>query len=211
MKPCVQVHLAATLVASLIVCTIVSGQIVNTDRYRLKATDPGVDFVVKELRRLAPLVGLKSIKLTNLELRSEVSVIHGERRPLWQARYNNILQFKMDMATGKTLSYWDFAREEAQFKGTQPKQVVKVRTKEQAKSLLLDIARRLGIPTSCVPDSFNFLQNPGEPRFSAGRAGMTFKNAAGERVAGLSIDILDGGLNNYWFAAWKANASSVHD
>jgi len=184
-------------------CAQASGQSVRYNNYKLRPTDPGHAEALKIGERFLQLTQLPKQHLGGSEATAEVSKIHGATRPLWRVHYGSGVLLKIDMGTRHVVSFHDFGREEAQFRGTQPMQRPRIRTQPEAKATLLRLARRMGIPESSVPDSFTFKVKPGEPRYAAGRAGMTFKSATGERIAGISIDLLDGGVNGCWFAAWK--------
>lgn len=194
------------LIGSLVVAFVFGMawcQSVSYKNYSLRATDPGhaeVLTISKGFLRRAN-VDLSTSKRT--QLTAEETGIHGARRPLWRIRFGNDVLMKLDMQTRQIVSMHDLAREEAQFKGLQKKRKPLIRTREDARRRVEAMARRLGIPANCKPDSFDFKQNPDDLPRSSGRAGMTFANPKGVRIGGLSIDLLDGGINGYWFAPWK--------
>lgn len=178
-------------------------QKVSHKSYTPNASDLTSAEALKVCDRFIEAARIAKQRADRCSLTAEMSMIHGKRRPLWRVRYGAGIQLKVDVETRQVVSFHDFAREEAQFKGTQPKHQPLIPTKQKAKQLVLDFARKLGIPESCSPDSFDYKRLPSDLRYSVGRAGMTFKNPAGDRVAGLSIDLLDGGVNGFWYAPWK--------
>jgi len=185
-----------------------TSQVIKTKNHAVKADDPSPANVVAIVGSFTAKAGIAPQNGPTLNLTSEMSHMHGEKRPMWTVRSPSKLTIYIDMKTRSIVSFMDFGREEAQFKGLQPRRKPLIQTRADARRRVEIMARKLGIPSNCKPDSFDFKQNPGDLPKSAGRAGMTFANPSGVRVGGLSIDLLDGGINGYWFAPWKVKQNA---
>ena len=194
---------AWNVIGTLVASGFVIGQVVKTKTYTPMPSDPKPPEVVSIVSSFIAKSGAVFVRKSDMELVSETKIVHGTNRSVWTVRSKSKLKLTMDMVTRSIISFHDFGREEAQFKGLQPKRKPLIQAREDARRRVEVLARKLGIPADCKPDSFVFKQNPGDLPKSAGRAGMTFANPAGVRVGGLSLDLLDGGVNGFWFAPWK--------